>query len=225
MATPTIENYAKNIWKLSQEDPEGLVPLGTLAHCLGVTAGTITTMLKTLDEAGLVHYLPRQGVRLTDAGRSLALHVLRRHRILELYLVNRLHMDWAEVHDEAEVLEHAVSDKVIAHMEAQLSDTSLDPHGSPIPGSDGRLMDERVLSPLEAAQAGETLVIAKVRDQAPDFLGFLAQHNLKPGTTVSVEAVDTRSGILMLKLASGQIVTLSLTAAEGVEVMTPSSRG
>jgi len=220
MATPTIENYAKNIWKLSQEHPEGLVPLGTLAQCLGVTAGTITTMLKTLDEAGLVQYLPRQGVRLTDQGRSLALHVLRRHRILELYLVNRLHMDWAEVHDEAEVLEHAVSDKVIAHMEAQLSDTSLDPHGSPIPGSDGRLEDVRVLSPLENAKPGETLVIAKVKDHAPDFLDFLAQHNLRPGATVLVDSVDTRSGILVLKLESGRIVTLSLAAAEGVEVIT-----
>lgn len=219
MATPTIENYAKNIWKLSEATSDGLVPLGVLAQCLGVTAGTITTMLKTLDEAGLVIYLPRQGVRLTDQGRSLALHVLRRHRILELYLVNCLHMDWAEVHDEAEVLEHAVSDKVIAHMEAMLSDTSLDPHGSPIPSSEGLLEDARVLKPLENARAGEDLIIAKVHDQTPDFLDFLAQHRLKPGTAVRVVSVDQRSGILVLELEPNQHVTLSLAAAGGVEVI------
>lgn len=220
MATPTIENYAKNIWKLSEQSPDGLVALGTLAQCLGVTAGTITTMLKTLDDAGLVDYQPRQGVRLTPAGRALALHVLRRHRILELYLVNRLHMDWAEVHDEAEILEHAVSDKVLAHMEAQLTDTTWDPHGSPIPNSDGLLEDPRNLTPLGDARPGQTLTIAKVRDQSPEFLDFLAQHGLKPGTTVTVQSVDPRSGILILQPGTLPPVTLSLAAAAGVDVIT-----
>lgn len=219
MATPTIENYTKNIWKLSQDCRDGLVPLGTLAQCLGVTPGTITTMLKTLDEAGLVVYQPRQGVRLTGRGDKLALRVLRRHRILELYLVNRLHMDWAEVHAEAEVLEHAVSDKVIAHMEAQLSDTTVDPHGSPIPSPEGRLEDSRVMTPLERAKPGEDLVIAKVRDHAPDFLEFLAQHNLRPGAAVQVISVDSRSGILVLKGEAGLPVPLSLAAAESVDVI------
>lgn len=219
MPTPTIENYVKRIWRLGEDSPDGLVALGALAQGLGVTAGTVTSMLKTLSEAGLADYQPRQGVRLTAAGNALALHVLRRHRILELYLVNRLGMDWAEVHEEAEVLEHAVSDKVLERMEAHLSDTSLDPHGSPIPTQEGVLEDLRDLTPLSAVQDGQQLRIAKVREQDGDFLDFLARRHLKPGDTARMLRRDGAAGVLLLQNAAREEVTLSLEAARGVEVV------
>ena len=219
MPTPTIENYVKRIWRLGEDSPDGLVALGALAQGLGVTAGTVTSMLKTLSEAGLADYQPRQGVRLTAAGKALALHVLRRHRILELYLVNRLGMDWAEVHEEAEVLEHAVSDKVLECMEAHLSDTSLDPHGSPIPTQEGVLEDLRDLTPLSAVQDGQQLRIAKVREQDASFLDFLARRSLKPGDTARVLRRDGPAGVLLLQNAAREEVTLSLEAARGVEVV------
>lgn len=133
MASPTIENYAKGIYQL-QEDYRGQpVPLGELARRLSVTAGTVTTMTKSMAEAGLAIYQSRKGVVLTPGGERLARHVLRRHRILELYLVERLGMDWAEVHAEAEILEHAVSDQVLERMAEALGHPTEDPHGSPIP--------------------------------------------------------------------------------------------
>ncbi|MCC5849062.1 MAG: metal-dependent transcriptional regulator [Verrucomicrobia bacterium] len=218
MSTPTIENYTKRIWRLEEESEDGNVALGALAQSLGVTAGTVTSMLKTLSEAGLVDYRPRRGVRLTNRGRALALHVLRRHRIIELYLVNVLNMDWAEVHEEAEVLEHVVSDKVLKKMEEKLGDTSLDPHGSPIPDSDGVLKDSRDIVPLVDVESGEDVIIAKVREQNADFLDFLAKHHLKPGTRVRVKSVDQQAGILVLKPENKDEVTLSLSAAAGLDV-------
>lgn len=216
--TPTIENYVKQIWRLEENSGHRNVALGALASSMGVTPGTVTSMLKTLSEAGLVVYRPRKGVTLTDQGRSLAMHVLRRHRILELYLVNRLGMDWAEVHEEAEVLEHVVSDKVLRRMEAQLDDTSLDPHGSPIPDEDGVLKDSRILYSLANAASGTEVEIAKVKDQENEFLDFLAKNQLKPGSKVSVLRVDQQAGILVLKHESGNEITLSLRAAAGLEV-------
>lgn len=219
MPTPTIENYVKRIWRLGEETEDGQVALGALAQGLGVTAGTVTSMLKTLAEAGLAEYQPRQGVRLTAAGRALALHVLRRHRILELYLVNRLGMDWAEVHEEAEVLEHAVSDKVLERMEAHLADTTLDPHGSPIPTQEGVLEDPRELLPLSGIPAATRIRIAKVREQDAGFLDFLASRQLKPGCEARVTARDTAAGVLRLQPEGHGEVTLSLDAARGVEVV------
>ncbi len=218
MSTPTIENYTKRIWRLEEESEDGNVALGALAQSLGVTAGTVTSMLKTLSEAGLVDYRPRRGVRLTNRGRALALHVLRRHRILELYLVNALNMDWAEVHDEAEVLEHVVSDKVLKKMEEKLGDTSLDPHGSPIPNREGVIEESRDIVPLVDVESGEDVIIAKVREQNADFLDFLAKHHLKPGTRVKVKSVDRQAGILVLKPMNEDAVTLSLAAAAGLDV-------
>src|SRR4051812_26007548 len=114
MPTPTVENYVKQLYLEQQRIAPGeLVLFGRLATSMGVVPGTVTTMVRTLSEAGLVRYEPRNGVALTAAGERLALHVLRRHRLVELFLVQVLGLDWSEVHDEAEELEHVVSDKVL----------------------------------------------------------------------------------------------------------------
>jgi DtxR family transcriptional regulator, Mn-dependent transcriptional regulator len=113
MASSTVENYLKQIYLLQQQDPAQLVSMGRIASDMRVVPGTATSMIKALADSGLVSYEPRSGVRLTRGGEQLALHVLRRHRLVELFLVKTLGLDWSEVHDEAEELEHAISDKVL----------------------------------------------------------------------------------------------------------------
>jgi len=131
LPSQTVENYLKTIY-LAQSSASGeapLVPMGQLAAALSVVPGTATTMMKALSESGLVHYEPYMGVRLTPAGEKLATLVLRRHRLVELFLVKVLGMSWAEVHDEAERLEHAVSERLIDRIDEMLGWPSVDPHG------------------------------------------------------------------------------------------------
>ncbi len=137
----TVENYLKAIFlaQVALLPSEQLVPMGQLASALGVVPGTATTMVKALAESGLVRYEPYAGVRLTGAGEKLAARVLRRHRLIELFLVQVMGMSWTEVHDEAEHLEHAVSDRLIERIDEMLGRPSADPHGDPIPGPEGTL--------------------------------------------------------------------------------------
>ena len=128
MATSTVENYLKHILLLSAGGDD-LVSMGSLASALAVVPGTVTTMVKALAADGLVEHRPRQGVRLTSDGRRLALSVLRKHRLVETFLVNVLKMDWAAVHAEAEQLEHAISDAVLDRLDAMLGHPATDPHG------------------------------------------------------------------------------------------------
>src|SRR5262245_11089957 len=141
LPSQTVENYLKAIFQaqtaLSGRD--ALVPMGHLASALGVTPGTATTMVKALEESGLVRYEPYAGVRLSAAGEKLAALVLRRHRLIELFLVKVMGMSWTEVHDEAEHLEHAVSDRLIERIDEMIGRPSADPHGDPITRPDGTL--------------------------------------------------------------------------------------
>src|SRR3954447_19928311 len=143
MATSTVEDYLKQLYLEQQSGPERLVPMGRLASLMGVVPGTATTMVKALAEARLVEYEPRGGGRLAGGGEQLALHVLRRHRLVELFLVEVLKLDWSEVHEEAEELEHAISDKVLERIDAYLGHPSVDPHGDPIPSAKGKVADAR----------------------------------------------------------------------------------
>src|SRR3989337_462440 len=135
----TVENYLKAIYQAQTTlaGADALVPMGQLASALGVVPGTATTMVKALAESGLVRYEPYSGVRLTKAGEKLAALVLRRHRLVELFLVKVMGMNWTEVHDEAENLEHAVSDRLIDRIDAMLGRPEVDPHGDPIPDAEG----------------------------------------------------------------------------------------
>src|SRR5918996_336827 len=151
----TVENYLKAIFQAQSGLGRGeLVPMGQLAAALRVVPGTATTMVKTLAESGLVKYEPYAGVRLTRAGEKLAALVLRRHRLIELFLVNVMGMSWAEVHDEAEHLEHAVSDRLIERIDEMLGHPTHDPHGDPIPGPEGTVSrqqyDTLLTCPLNA---------------------------------------------------------------------------
>src|SRR5438309_9924244 len=139
MPSPTVENYLKQLYLQQQHAPQELVSMGKLAAAMGVVPGTATTMVKALADSGLVTYQSRGGVRLTRGGEQLALHVLRRHRLVELFLVKVLGLDWSEVHDEADNLEHAVSEKVLQRIDEYLGHHSADPHGDPIPTAKGKL--------------------------------------------------------------------------------------
>src|SRR5688500_5982300 len=142
LPSSTVENYLKAIYNGETHLAAGqkLVPMGQLAAALGVAPGTATTMVKALAESGLVDYEPYNGVRLSPAGSRLAALVLRRHRLIELFLVQMLGMRWDEVHDDAEQLEHVVSDRLIQRIDELLGHPEVDPHGDPIPTPEGELV-------------------------------------------------------------------------------------
>lgn len=218
LPSQTVENYLKTILVAqSAIGADELVPMGQLAAGLGVVPGTATTMVKALSESGLVHYEPYMGVRLTPAGEKLASLVVRRHRLVELFLVKVLGMSWTEVHDEAERLEHAVSERLIDRIDEMLGRPAVDPHGDPIPTAEGAVphLDH---SDLLDAPLGITLRVTRVIDQDPEFLRFVERHGLVPGHEVTVETRDPVADAVQLRLSSGKKTTIGLRAAAKVLV-------
>ncbi len=218
LPSSTVENYLKAIYAAETRlPPDALVPMGQLAAALDVVPGTATTMVKTLAESGLVHYEPYAGVRLTPAGAKLAALVLRRHRLIELFLVQVMGMSWADVHDEAEHLEHAVSDRLIARMDEMLGYPSVDPHGDPIPGADGDVPDHAYPS-LAECPANVPLRVVRVADQDAAFLRFIEERGLKPGQDVTVVEREPSADAVVLRTGDGREVTLGSRAASKVQV-------
>ena len=219
LPSQTVENYLKTIY-LAQSATganEELVPMGQLAATLGVVPGTATTMVKALSESGLVYYEPYNGVRLTPAGEKLAGLVLRRHRLVELFLVRVLGMSWAEVHDEAERLEHAVSERLIDRIDEMLGRPSVDPHGDPIPTAEGEMPRPQYLD-LMTAPVRVPLVVTRVIDQDASFLRFVEQHELVPGRQARIESRDPASDAVHLTGESGRQTTIGARAAAKVLV-------
>ena len=210
----TVENYLKEVYLGVGRLPAGatLLPMGQLASALGVAPGTATTMVKALAESGLVDYEPYNGVRLTAAGTRLAATVLRRHRLVELFLVQVMGMRWDEVHDDAEHLEHVVSDRLIDRIDEMLGHPETDPHGDPIPGKEGTIR-ERHFETLLTCPVGTRVVVARVSDQDPVFLRFVERHGLKPGQVVSVDARDEVADAVHLRGAGDATFTLGTRAA------------
>ena len=219
LPSQTVENYLKTIYlaQTGSADLEALVPMGHLASALGVVPGTATTMMKTLAESGLVRYEPYMGVRLTPAGEKLATLVLRRHRLVELFLVKVVGMSWAEVHDEAERLEHAVSERLIDRMDEMLGWPTVDPHGDPIPTAQGtvaRVDDTNLLgAPLQIPYR-----VTRIVDQEPEFLRFIEERDLMPGRTVIVETHDSVADAVSLRSQDGRVTTMGARAASKVLV-------
>jgi DtxR family transcriptional regulator, Mn-dependent transcriptional regulator len=219
LPSQTVENYLKAIFQAQTalEGRDARVPMGQLANALGITPGTATTMVKALAESGLVRYEPYAGVRLSTAGEKLAALVLRRHRLIELFLVKVMGMSWAEVHEEAEHLEHAVSDRLIERIDEMLGRPSVDPHGDPIPDSEGTVSspeyDTLLTCPLH-----ERVTIRRVSDQDSEFLRFVERHDLKPGETVSVEERDDAADSVRLRGRDSREITIGARAASKVLV-------
>jgi DtxR family Mn-dependent transcriptional regulator len=211
MASSTVENYLKHILLLS-EGAGGLVSMGALATALEVVPGTVTTMVKALADSGLVTHQPRQGVRLTTEGRHLALNVLRKHRLVETFLVNVLKMGWADVHAEAEQLEHAISDDVLNRLDALLGHPTTDPHGDPIPSRQGKI-DSQVYATLATCPVDQPLRIVRVTDQSEEFLEFAEQNGLRPGAKIRILDRNLAAGLVNLRKPAGPSIPLSLAAA------------
>ena len=214
LRSSTVENYLKAIYKaeIAQTDGNHLVPMGYLAASLEVVPGTATTMVKALAESGLVIYEPYSGVRLTTAGQKLAALVLRRHRLMELFLVKVLGMSWAEVHEEAEHLEHAASDRLIDRIDDMLGRPRVDPHGDPIPDPDGTVSTPQYQT-LLTCPIETTLELARVTDQDADFLRFLESNGLVPGQLIRVEARDTVADHVLIRGKNERQVSIGMRAA------------
>jgi len=217
MPSSTVEDYLKQLYHEQQAAPERLVPMGRLAAAMGVVPGTATAMVKALADSGLVEYEPRTGARLTRGGEQLALHVLRRHRLVELFLVKVLRLDWSEVHEEAEELEHAISQKVLDRIDALLGHPSVDPHGDPIPTARGKV-DATVFLSLADSPLNTRLRITRITDQDPPFLQFLDRHGLTPGVTLTLTARDPLGDCITLRTEAGSVLTLGTGAAAKVLV-------
>ena len=192
--------------------------MGQLAGSLGVVPGTATTMVKALADSGLVDYEPYAGVRLTAAGKKLAALVLRRHRLMELCLVKELGMILTEVHDEAERLEHAASDQLIDRIDEMLGRPSTDPHGDPIPDSEGTVITPQYQTLLNCP-LNETVVLTRVTDQDPEFLRFLENSELTPGQTIWLDARDTAADHVLVRGKGNRQVVIGLRAAEKLQVI------
>ncbi|MBW3539923.1 MAG: metal-dependent transcriptional regulator [Planctomycetes bacterium] len=228
MPSLTVENYLKAILQISMRRGGSWVTTGELAAELNVAPGTVTSMLKTLagEKAGrrtlprpvLVDYRPYEGVQLTDEGRRLAVGMLRRHRLIELFLVQTLDLTWDRVHEEAEHMEHAVSEYLIDRIDEFLGRPQFDPHGDPIPTAEGEMRaDTAAAVPLSRCRSGAQVRIVRVTNQSPDFLRFLSESGLEIGAEGVVEENNPESGIVTTRLASAA-VPLAHASAECVLV-------
>jgi DtxR family Mn-dependent transcriptional regulator len=179
-----VEDYSKAIFSLQARSDEP-VSTNALAERLGITPGSVSAMLKKLDELGLITHVPYRGVRLTADGRQLALEVIRHHRLLESFLNDALGMPWDRVHAEAEVLEHVLSEDLEQLIAAKLGHPTVDPHGDPIPNAALEL-EERSTHSLESLEPGENGVFVRVSDSDPEMLRYLADRGISPGDRFSV---------------------------------------
>jgi DtxR family Mn-dependent transcriptional regulator len=212
MASSTVENYLKATL-LHEQRVDGIVPMGALVDALGVVPGTVTTMVKAMATQGLLEHEARQGVRLTPVGRALAVGVLRKHRLVETFLVRTLKMDWSEVHDEAEALEHAVSDRVLERISELLDHPTTDPHGDPIPDAEGNFAAAKTQDSLDLCAIDQPLRVTRILDQSQEFLAYVQEAGLKPGAKVRVLRREPASGVLHCELAGGAEVALGLHIA------------
>ena len=215
--TSAIEDYAKAIYALELRAGEA-VTTNALAERLGVTPGSASGMVKRLAELGLVEHEPYRGVQLTEDGRRVALEVMRHHRLLELYLVQSLGVPWDRVHEEAEVLEHVLSEELEELIAAKLGDPTHDPHGDPIPTRDLTIEEgpSQSLQSLEAAASGR---FTRVSDSNPEMLRFLADRGISPGDTFEVIDKQPFGGPLFVRFGDNvHVLGGDLAKAMRVEV-------
>jgi len=205
----STQNYLKNIFMLDEQGVR--VSTTSLAGILKVAPASVTGMLKKLNREALIEYLPYQPVRLSATGRVAALQVIRRHRLLELFLTETVGMPWHEVHEEAERLEHVISASFLNHIDQLLNFPRADPHGSPIPDRYLTLPDRRS-QPLSSHHQGDVLLLSEVTDEDAGFLLYLSQLGLRPGQKFSLVEIEPYEGSYVLQTSSG-MVRLSRKAA------------
>jgi DtxR family Mn-dependent transcriptional regulator len=202
MLSAKMEDYLKAIYELQRESDEP-VATSRIADLLDVTAPTATSMMESLAERGLVEREKYKGVRLTPEGETVALEVVRHHRLLETYLTEELGYDWAEVHDEADRLEHHISEEFERRVAEMLDDPAVDPHGDPIPTDALDPVDETAGTTLVEATEGDRIVVQRVSDRDPEELAYLDDAGIVPGTELVVEEVAP-IGVVSVALADGE---------------------
>lgn len=196
----TVENYAKAIYAL-QSRRKGPVATSALAERLDVTAGSASSMIKKLDDLGVVQHTPYRGVRLTEKGTQIALKVMRKHRLLELFLVETVGVSWDRVHRDAELLEHYISDELTALIAQKLGEPTHDPHGDPIPTAEGTV-DEGQTVALEGLSPGAGGIFVRVSDSDPEMLRYLAERAIAPGARFVVLDKQPFGGPLSVRFAN-----------------------
>lgn len=197
MRSPSIEDYLKTIYKLENQNGGPPVSTGAVAQAMDVSPASASNMIKRLDELDFLTYEAYEGATLTDHGRTVALEVLRHHRLLELYLKEVMKFSWDEVHEEAEILEHHISERFEDRIEEMLGNPSRDPHGHPIPGRDGTV-DELPTRRLDDLSEGERTSIDHIADEDGELLRLLEQRGLLPGATVEVVETRPLDGLLVV---------------------------
>lgn len=195
------------------------VPMKVLADTMDVSPGTATSMAKHLATLGFIDYQPRQGVILSAAGRTLAIRIVRRHRLIETFLEQILNYDWSEVHGDAEELEHVVSDRFVERIDALLGYPEYDPHGDPIPRLDGTFATQNVRG-LHTVTAGATAEIARLVDSRPDLLDILKAHDIMPGRHVEVLEHNEATASMRIRAGNdGKPLSLSYDVAASIMVL------
>jgi DtxR family transcriptional regulator, Mn-dependent transcriptional regulator len=218
--TPSAEDFLKAVYEIGRTG--NAVSTADLAHHLGLAAPSVSGMARRLADAGLVAHAPYRGVRLTAAGRRTALRTLRRHRVIEAYLVRALGYQWDEVHPEAERLEHSASDALVDRMAAAIGEPTTDPHGAPIPTRDG-VVDDAPGASLASVEAGVAVTVLRVSDEDPLLLRHLASMGLVPGASVTVRERAPFDGPLVIDCGRER-AHIGLPLAERVVVAIPPAR-
>ncbi|HET6231341.1 MAG TPA: metal-dependent transcriptional regulator [Longimicrobiaceae bacterium] len=214
MYTPVVEDYLKAIWMLQQA--ESPVSTSRIAERLGLSAAAVTAMVKRLAEQNLLRHEPYYGVRLMAAGELAALRIIRRHRVLELFLSETLGYEWDRVHDEAERLEHAASDELIERLARLLGEPERDPHGNAIPSASGEV-DRSRYPALGEIQPGDPRRILEVEVEEPEQLRYLGSLNLRPGSHVQVVSKSPFEGPIELSV-NGEPTVISHSLAQRIRV-------
>ena len=210
--SPAVEDYLKTVYAHTEWQPDPITPSG-LAAALGVAPSSVTEMVKKMAAQGLVQHVPYGAIRLTDAGRTRALAVVRRHRIIETWLVREMGYSWDEVHDEAEVLEHAISDRLLEAIDARLGRPARDPHGDPIPAGDGTLVSEPSVR-LDEAETGHVGRVIRISDRDPALLRELDGAGVGPGSELRVaDGADATSVTIVV---DGSTRAIGHEAASGI---------
>lgn len=214
-ASVTVENYMKTTLKLAALHGSDWVTPRQLTVALGVTAGSVTAMLKTLARCGLADYKRYEGIRLTKKGLRLATRVTRRHRIIETFLVQMLNFTWDQVHVEAERIEHALTDRVVDRLDELLGHPLNDPHGDPIPASDGRIPEDLTVNlGTDAVASGSRFQIVRVIDQEPTFLQFLSSSGVAIGLEGFVVSIEPTAGTVQVRVDGRPLVLSQVVAAK-----------
>lgn len=213
----TEENYLKAIFALSRLYSDQEVSTNQLSEHLNNKAASVTDMLKRLADKKLIDYKPYKGVRLSEKGRKAAVKVIRKHRLWEVFLVEKLNFKWDEVHDIAEQLEHVDSDKLIERLDSFLGKPKVDPHGDPIPDAAGKFGVQKSVT-LSSAHLKNNLVVTGVNDHSSDFLKFLSNSEIGLGDQLRIEEINAYDRSLRVKINNKRLLFLSHKVAENILV-------